>query len=85
MLDLSSYPKDHELYDPTNNKVIGKFQDESISNEAHYIKEFVALKVNLYAYSQTDDKDGHTKCKGVKSSVVKKDAKLENYKVVKMN
>jgi hypothetical protein len=80
MFDLASYPKDHELYDPTNNKVIGKFKDESISNGVHYIKEFVALRAKLYAYSQTDDKDEHKKCKGVKSSVVKKDIKLQNYK-----
>ena len=80
MFDLASYPKDHELYDPTNNKVIGKFKDESISNGVHYIKEFVALRAKLYAYSQTNDDEEHKKCKGVKRQVVKKDITLQNYK-----
>ena len=45
--DLSDYPKDHELYDPTNVKVIGKFKNESIDQ----ITEFVGLRAKLYAYS----------------------------------
>ena len=77
--DLSEYPKNHKLYDPTNKKVIGKFKDESISNGVHYIKEFVGLRSKLYAYTQTDDKKEHKKCKGVSSSVVKKHITFENY------
>jgi len=77
--DLASYPKDHKLYDPTNNKVIGKFKDESISNGVHYITEFVALRPKLYAYKQTNDTVEHKKCKGVQGAVVKKDIKFDDY------
>ena len=28
-LDLASYPKSSPFYDPTNNKVVGKFNDET--------------------------------------------------------
>jgi hypothetical protein len=79
MFDLASYPKDHKLYDPTNNKVIGKFKDESISDGVHYITEFVGLRSKLYAYKQTDDKYEHKKCKGVQTCVVKKNIRFENY------
>jgi hypothetical protein len=78
--DLSEYPKDHKLYDPTNKKVISKFKDESISDGVHYIKEFVGLRSKLYAYTQTEDKSEHKKCKGVSSSVVKKHITFDNYK-----
>jgi hypothetical protein len=80
MFDLASYPKDHELYDPTNNKVIGKFKDESISNGVHYIKEFVGLRSKLYAYTQTEDEEEHKRCKGVNKAVIRNDIRFENYK-----
>ncbi len=61
--DLSDYPKDHELYDETNKKVIGKLKNESIKQ----ITEFVGLRAKLYAYSVEDGKEKHLKCKGVKN------------------
>jgi hypothetical protein len=73
--DLSDYPKDHELYDETNKKVIGKFKNESISQ----ITEFVGLRSKLYAY-KTDDDEKHLKCKGVKKCALKKQIDFENYK-----
>jgi len=74
--DLSDYPKDHELYDPTNKKVIGKFKNESISQ----ITEFVGLRAKLYAYSVDGDDKKHIKCKGVKNCVVKKELNIERYR-----
>jgi len=41
--DLSEYSKSHDLYDPTNKKVIGKFKNESIQQ----ITEFVGLRAKL--------------------------------------
>ena len=75
LFDLSNYSKNDELYDGTNNKVIAKFKNESVTQ----ITEFVGLRSKLYAYL-TDDEESHKKCKGVKGCVVKNDIKFENYK-----
>jgi hypothetical protein len=45
--DLSDYPENHELYDPTNKKVIGKFKNESIEQ----ITQFVGLRSKLYSFT----------------------------------
>ena len=86
LFDLSAYPVGHELYDQTNKKELNKMKNESITvdkkgvSQVRYIKEFVALRSKLYAYTQTNDDKEHKKCKGVKSSVVYNDIKLQNYK-----
>ena len=78
--DLAAYPKNHELYDPTNEKVLDKIKDESINKSGvHYIKEIAALRSKLYAYTQTDDKHDHKRCKGIKKSVIEKDIHFKNY------
>ena len=74
LFDLSNYPKNHELYDSVNNKVIGKFKNESIE----MITEFIGLRSKLYAY--TKENKTIKKCKGVKSSVVEQEIKIENYR-----
>ena len=74
LFDLSDYPKGHELYDPSNKKVIGKFKSESIDP----IIEFVGLRSKLYSFSTETEE--HTKCKGVKKYVVKQDIRLQQYK-----
>ena len=42
--DLASYPKSSAFYDPTNNKVVGKFNDEATGQT---ITEFVGLKPKM--------------------------------------
>jgi hypothetical protein len=80
LFDLAAFPKDHELYDAANLKVIGKMKIETVEDEkVHYITEFVGLRSKLYSF-KTEDADEHNKCKGVKQCVVKKDIKFENYK-----
>ena len=74
--DLSEYDKEHDLYDPTNKKVIGKFKNESIKQ----ITEFVGLRAKLYAYSVDNDKHKHLKCKGVKTCVVKRELNIDRYR-----
>ncbi len=76
--DLSEYPEDHELYDPTNKKVIGKFKNESIEQ----ITEFVGLRAKLYAYSVDGCNKKHLKCKGVKKGVAKKELSIDKYRNV---
>jgi hypothetical protein len=51
LFDLSNYPKNHEMYDSTNNKVMGKFKNESINQ----ITEFVGLRSKLYAYTNDNN------------------------------
>jgi hypothetical protein len=46
LFDLSNYPKNHEMYDHINNKVMGKFKIESINQ----ITEIACLRSKLYAY-----------------------------------
>lgn len=74
--DLSEYPKDDPLYDPTNKKVIGKFKNESVKQ----ITEFVGLRAKLYAYTVDNDNKKHLKCKGVKSCVVKSELNITRYR-----
>lgn len=74
--DLSNYPKDHELYDGINNKVIGKFKNESVKQ----ITEFVGLRAKLYSFITEGDDDKHNKCKGVKRSVVENELDINHYK-----
>ena len=74
--DLSDYPKDHELYDTTNKKVIGKFKNESIKQ----ITEFVGLRAKLYAYTVDGDNKKHIRNKGTKSCVVKKELNIDRYR-----
>lgn len=80
--DLSNYDKNHELYDKTNNKVIGKFKNES----PEQIKEFVGLRSKLYSFIVDGEIKPHNKCKGVKKCVAEtleiEDYKNTNYKRV---
>jgi hypothetical protein len=78
LFDLSEYPKDNELYDPTNKKVIGKFKNESINQ----ITEFVGLRSKLYAYTVDEETKDHKRCKGVKKCVVDKKLTLDLYKQI---
>jgi hypothetical protein len=76
LFDLSNYPKNHEMYDSTNNKVMGKFKNESINQ----ITEIACLRSKLYAYLVDGDDYEHKKAKGVKACALKKQIKFENYK-----
>jgi hypothetical protein len=74
--DLSSYPKTHEMYDDVNDKALEKFKLEEIEQ----ILEFIGLRAKLYTYTVEGSDENHNRCKGVKSSVVKNEIKLENYR-----
>ena len=76
--DTSDIPKDHpsgiEL--GVNKKVIGMFKDEC---GGKIMQEFVGLRAKLYSYKMYEG-DETKKCKGVKSSVVKKEITFKDYK-----
>jgi hypothetical protein len=76
LFDLSNYPKDHELYNPINKKVTGKFKNESIKP----IKEFVGLRAKLYTFTVDEENKSHNKAKGVKKSVAESKLSIIDYK-----
>ena len=76
LFDLANYPKNHELYDKTNNKVMGKFKNESIEP----IIEFIGLRSKLYTFTTDKDDKSHNKCKGVKSNVVNNEININDYR-----
>jgi hypothetical protein len=73
--DLSNYPKNHELYDGTNNKVVGKFKNESVK----IITEFIGLRSKLYSFTVDGEEVAHNRCKGIKTYVAEK-LTIDNYR-----
>ena len=71
LFDFSGYPKHHFCYDPTNNKVIGKFKDEA---NGLIIIEFIGLRPKMYSYIVLSD-DGIVekhRAKGINSAASRK-------------
>ena len=72
LFDYSGYPKDSPFYDNSNNKVIGKFKDES---NGVPIGEYVALRPKMYSYILVT-KNGEIiekhRAKGIQSATAKK-------------
>ena len=78
--DLSEYPKDSEMYDPTNKKVIGKFKDEV---PVGTITEFVGLKAKMYStkiYINDNKYSEKKRGKGISKHFMKKHISHENYR-----
>jgi hypothetical protein len=73
--DLSNYPKDHDLYDGTNNKVVGKFKNESVK----IITEFIGLRSKLYSFTVDNEDGSKNRCKGIKTYVAK-NLTIDNYR-----
>ena len=76
--DTSNYSKDDNRTLPIgwNKKIIGLFKDEL---GGKIMKEFVGFRAKTYAYLM-DDNSEHKKAKGTKTSVIKRDLLLKNYK-----
>ena len=66
--DNSDYPQDSPYFDKSNNKVIGKFKDETVGIP---IREFVGLRSKMYSYLKDNDLEGKT-AKGFKKNIIKK-------------
>ena len=86
LFDTSEIPKDHPSGMPAgmNKKVIGMFKDECAGK---VMAEFVGLRAKLYSYKMHEGKEEERtaastvkRCKGIKTSVVKKDISFEDYK-----
>ena len=81
MFDNSDYPSNHQFYDSTNKKVIGKFKDEAAGVP---ITEFVGLRSKMYSYIKENNNGGKT-AKGIKKNVIKNDIQHSDYKDVLFN
>ena len=73
--DFSNFPKDHELYDPTNTKVPGKFKVETGAKD---MTEFISLRSKMYSY-KTNDNAEEKRLKGISKNVVKNSITFDNY------
>ena len=78
MFDNSDYPSNHQFFDATNKKVIGKFKDEAAGIP---ITEFVGLRSKMYSYIKNNNNGGKT-AKGIKKNVIKKEIQHSDYKDV---
>ena len=73
--DLAQYLKDHELYDPTNDKVLGVFKNEL---SGKHMTEEAAIRPKTYAY-KTDEGKCKKVCKEIKFFVVDQDISFDDY------
>jgi hypothetical protein len=73
--DFSNYPPDHPLYSNDNDKVLGKFKDETASKA---ILEYVGLRPKCYAIRLADEQK--LTCKGVKIGNLGTKLNFSNYK-----
>ena len=80
-LDCSEYPRDHILYDTTNQKTVGKLKDET---HGDIITEFVGLRAKMYSFTTLNDHDTakvieHKKAKGIKRSIVQRRIRHQHF------
>ena len=75
-LDFSDYPKDHQNYDITNKKTLGKMKDECCSK---IITHFIALRPKMYCFKLHHEKKEEKKAKGVPKLQTKRDLDMEDY------
>ena len=68
--------KDGDIFDLHNDKIIGKFKDET---DGIPIKEFIGLRPKMYSIQLDNGKEKKTG-KGIKKSVLKTDIKHADYK-----
>jgi hypothetical protein len=78
LYDFSEYPKTHFLFDATNEKLVGKFKDET---KSYPISEFVGLRSKMYSFTYFKNEYEEKKtAKGIKSYVINKDIHFDDYK-----
>ena len=75
-MDFSGYDKNHQCYDPTNKKVLGKFKDEM---DGKIITNFIALRPKMYCLKVFNETKAEKKAKGIPKLKVKKDLDMDDY------
>lgn len=76
LFDFSGYNKDHFCYDNTNNKVLGKFKDET---NGIPIVEFIGLRSKMYSMKLSNEKAKMTG-KGIKRQALINKIQHSDYK-----
>jgi len=74
--DFSDMPETYK--DITNNKVLGKFKDETAGKP---IKQFIGLRSKMYSIKLDDGREKKT-AKGVVKCVINKELKHKMYKEI---
>ena len=75
--------KNHQCYDATNKKVLGKFKDEV---DGKTMTGFIGLRPKCYAFKIHSDDKEYKKCKGTAKNTVKREIKYDDYnKVLETN
>ena len=75
-MDFSGYDKNHQCYDPTNNKVLGKFKDEC---DGKIITHFISLRPKMYCFKIFNENKEEKKAKGVPKLQTKRDLDMTDY------
>ena len=75
-MDFSGYDKNHNCYDPTNKKVLGKFKDEC---DGKIMTHFIGLKPKSYAFRIFKEDKEEKKSKGIVKHKVKKELTFKKY------
>ena len=78
-MDFSGYEKNHQCYDATNKKVLGKFKDEC---EGNIMEGFIGLCPKCYAFKIHGDDKECKKCKGTAKNTVKRKIQYDEYNQV---
>ena len=75
-MDFSGYDKNHQCYDPTNKKVLGKFKDEC---DGKIITHFISLRPKMYCFKIFNENKEEKKAKGVPKLQTKRDLDMTDY------
>ena len=75
-MDFSGYDKNHQCFDPTNKKVLGKFKDEM---DGKIVANFIALRPKMYCLKVFNETKAEKKAKGIPKLKVKKDLDMDDY------
>ena len=78
-MDFSGYDKNHNCYDATNKKVLGKFKDEV---GGKIMTGFIGLRPKCYAFKIHGGDTEYKKCKGTAKNTGKRKIKYDDYNQV---
>ena len=75
-MDFSDYPKNHECYNASNKKVLGKMKDEL---NGKIMTHFIGLKPKSYCYKVYGEDEEHKRSKGIVKHKVANELNYNKY------
>ena len=75
-MDFSDYPKNHECYNASNKKVLGKMKDEL---SGKIMTHFIGLKPKSYCYKVYGEDEEHKRSKGIVKHKVANELNYNKY------